>query len=132
MRKKLWYGLMAWLLTAGLALAAGPQAADAAGNGFKDTFSGGAGGWKAASGSWSAAGDEYVQSATANGTYWTSIAGKRWGDATYELDLKLLDNGGSSLSWAGLQFKKWARTTVRSIAACCCTCGRTAPSNCTR
>ncbi|MFC3799449.1 hypothetical protein [Cohnella sp. GCM10012308] len=106
MRKKLWYGLMAWLLTAGLALAAGPQAADAAGNGLKDTFSGGAGGWRAASGSWSAAGDEYVQSATANGTYWTTIAGKRWGDATYELDLKLLDNGGSSLSWAGLQFKK--------------------------
>lgn len=101
-------GMMALILAIGLATVAGPQIAAAAGNGFADRFDGGAGNWRAASGSWSAATGEYVQSTTANGTYRTSIAGKRWGDATYELDLKLLNNGGSNLSWAGLQFKKMA------------------------
>ncbi|GGD62278.1 family 16 glycoside hydrolase [Paenibacillus nasutitermitis] len=78
----------------------------AAGNAFEDSFSGGSGSWKPLSGSWSAANGEYVQSATANSTYWTAIKDKRWGDATYEFDMKLLNNGGSNLSWAGFQFKK--------------------------
>ncbi|MCD9023749.1 hypothetical protein [Cohnella silvisoli] len=107
MFRKLCNWAAAFLLVFGVSVVALPgHTALAAGNSFYDTFDAGNGNWSEFSGSWSVSGGSYIQSTTTNGTYFTGIKDKRWGDATYDFDLKVVNNGGSNLSWAGLQFKK--------------------------
>jgi hypothetical protein len=85
-----------------------PTAAHAVpvGNNFSDSFSGGSASWGANSGTWAIEGGEYSQSSLGGGSNFSSLKDKRFGDATYEFDLRVVDNGGDSTAWAGLQFKR--------------------------
>ncbi|GGD52377.1 hypothetical protein GCM10010911_07370 [Paenibacillus nasutitermitis] len=59
-----------------------------------DGFSGGGGGnYQSLSGSWTVQGHTYQKSGT-TGLGVTKIKDKRWGNATYEFDLKLNNSGG--------------------------------------
>ena len=81
-------------------------AAVSVGNNFSDGFSGGSAAWAANAGTWAIEGGEYSQASLSGGSNFTSLRDKRFADATYDLDLRLIDNGGSSSVWAGLQFKR--------------------------
>ncbi len=77
-----------------------------AANNFTDVFNGGTGSWTLNYGSWSIEGGELSQGNTSAGGNYATLNGKRFGDATYEFDLKVVDTGGDNTAWAGIQFKK--------------------------
>ncbi|MCG7382994.1 DUF4832 domain-containing protein [Paenibacillus sp. ACRRY] len=72
---------------------------------FNDDFTNGSSNWISGTGTWTASGGEYIQSAGSNSTSWrysSAIKDRVWYDATYEVDLKS-DNGSS---WASFMFRK--------------------------
>jgi len=87
-------------------LAASPPPAVAApvGNNFSDTFSGGSGSWTPFVGTWAVESGEFSQSSTTGGANHATLNGKRFDDATYDVDLKALSAAPGS--WAGIHFKK--------------------------
>lgn len=92
-------------LVATLLLAAPTRAhAVPVGNGFSDTFNGGSGSWMPFSGTWAVEYGEFSQASTDGGSNHAALIGKRFDDATYELDLRAISAAGGS--WAGIQFKK--------------------------
>ncbi|WP_285725627.1 hypothetical protein [Psychromicrobium xiongbiense] len=77
-------------------------------NGYLDTFTMGAANWNPMSGVWAVGGGEYQQSQINQGVAATALTGRRFGDATYSVDLRVMNNDGSNMTWAGIQFKKMA------------------------
>lgn len=73
-------------------------------NDFRDPFDGSTS-WTENSGVWQVEGGEYSQSQM-SGARFTTLTDRRFGDATYDLDLRAVDTGGDNARWAGIQFKK--------------------------
>lgn len=98
--------LLASALAAVMLTASPPESVAAApvGNGFSDTFDGGSASWTPFAGSWAVESGEFSQGSTTGGANHAALVGKRFDDATYELDLKAIS--AASGSWAGIQFKK--------------------------
>lgn len=77
----------------------------ATGGDFFDDFSGTAAKWTAGSGSWSIVNGQYMQSTLGGSNSWryqSTITGKVWRDATYEVDLSY----NSNANWGALIFRK--------------------------
>ncbi|MFT4029260.1 MAG: hypothetical protein QM675_05235 [Protaetiibacter sp.] len=88
-----------------------PAQAVTVGNNFFDDFSGGSASWQPLSGTWAIEGSEYSQGTASGGEAVSALIDKRFGDAIYDLDLRLIDNGGSSTNtWAGLVFKRMGQS----------------------
>ena len=74
------------------------------GSAFMDDFSNGSGNWTANVGTWAVESEEYSQSASGDGNAY--IPNKTWGNATFEADLKCVNNGGNSENWGGFLIRK--------------------------
>lgn len=72
---------------------------------FSDDFSAGSANWTANSGSWSVVGGAYSQSNLVSAGAYSTIGNYAFGNATYEVDLKITDAADSG-KWAGINFAK--------------------------
>lgn len=81
-----------------------PAFAAAVGNNFSDTFNGGSGSWTPFVGTWAVESGEYSQGSTTGGANHAALNGKRFDDATYDVDLRAVS--AATGSWAGIHFKK--------------------------
>lgn len=102
--------VLASIATAGLVITmlvatpSPPAFAAAVGNNFTDTFDGGSGSWTPFVGAWAVESGEYSQGSTTGGANHATLNGKRFDDATYDVDLRAVS--AATGSWAGIHFKK--------------------------
>lgn len=77
---------------------------------FSDDFESGSGNWTSILGSWSVSDGVYRQTTkSTSGNAWqyaSAITGKVWDDATYEVDMKVVNNNGKTSNWGGFTFRK--------------------------
>ncbi|MFJ4286908.1 DUF4832 domain-containing protein [Paenarthrobacter nicotinovorans] len=76
------------------------------GGNFTDDFSAGAGKWTPGTGSWAVTNGTYNQSTIGGSNSWryqSTITGKIWKDATYDVDMSY---GGAGTSWGAFLFRK--------------------------
>ncbi|MFF3503316.1 DUF4832 domain-containing protein [Streptomyces sp. NPDC003247] len=80
------------------------------GGDFFDDFSSGTGNWTAGTGAWSISDGVYHQTTVGGSNSWryaSTITGKVWQDATYDVDISY---DGSGQNWAALLFRKPAQS----------------------
>lgn len=93
---------IAGMVVSGVSLSLPAHAAQST-NDFRDTFDGSTS-WTETSGTWQVEGGEYSQSQM-SGARSATLTDRRFGDATFDVDLRAVDTGGDDNRWAGIQFK---------------------------
>lgn len=77
---------------------------------FEDDFSNGADNWKGnGTGSFEVVDGEYVQQSKSDKNLWktaSSINGKQWDDAIYEVDIKCTNTSAADDTWGGFMFRR--------------------------
>jgi archaellum component FlaG (FlaF/FlaG flagellin family) len=61
--------------------------------------------WTPDGSTWSVSGGQYCQS-DATTSHYSTMTGKRWTNATYDFDVKIVNNGGNNSDWAGLSIDR--------------------------